>query len=287
MVETQEAIKHPLDDYLRTERLPHIWCPGCGIGMALQALLWSIKELHEQGVIDRKKVCFFTGIGCTARASGFVKFDAIHALHGRAIPVATGAKLGNPSLIPIVFSGDGDIAAIGGNHLLHAARRNFDMLVVMINNMTYALTGGQLAPTTPTGVRSTTTPRGNPENVMDTTKFVASLRPNFVARYSVTQPTILRTVFKKALPKRGFRFIEIMSTCTEIFGRHTGFRDPYELYLRLKKICKIKKISSIDEIKYDWENEITCGTFIDKDDPGFLDMYFKMYKPKGMVYGES
>lgn len=271
---------HPLDEYLRTDHLPHIWCPGCGIGMALQAFLWAVKELDEAGKIDRKKIVIFSGIGCTARVTGFVKFDGVHALHGRAIPVATGAKLANPELIPVVFSGDGDIAAIGGNHLLHAARRNFDMLVIMVNNFIYALTGGQVAPTTPTYAHSTTTPRGNPEPSMDTAKFVAALRPNFVARYSVTQPMLLRMAIKKALPMRGFRFIEVLSHCTEIFGRHTGYRDPFAFYQKLKEISKIRKISSIDEIKYDWENEITCGTFIEKDDPGYIDMYFKIYGGK-------
>ncbi len=271
---------HPLDKYLRTDHLPHIWCPGCGIGMALQAFLWALKELDEEGKIDRKKVVMFTGIGCTARASGFVKLDGIHAVHGRAVPVAVGAKLANPELIPVVFSGDGDIASIGGNHLLHAARRNFDMMVIMVNNLTYALTGGQLAPTTPTMVYSTTTPRGNPEPTMDTAKFVAALKPNFVARYSVTQPTVLKMAIKKAFMMKGFRFIEVLSTCPEIFGRHIGYRDPFELYQRLRKISKMKKVSSIDEIRYDWENEITCGIFVEKDDPGYMEMYFKLYGGK-------
>lgn len=268
---------HPLDKYLRTDHLPHIWCPGCGIGMALQAFLWALKELDEAGKIDRKKVVIFTGIGCTARVSGFIKLDGVHAIHGRAVPVAIGAKLANPELIPVVFSGDGDIAAIGGNHLLHAARRNFDVMVIMVNNLTYALTGGQVAPTTPTMVYSTTTPRGNPEPAMDTTKFVAALNPNFVARYSVTQPTILKMAIKKALTMKGFRFIEVLSSCPEIFGRHIGYRDPFELYQRLKKISKLKKVSNIDEIRNDWENEITCGTFVEKDDPGYMEMYFKLY----------
>ncbi len=282
MVEAK--LKYPLDDFLRAERLPHIYCPGCGIGVALQALLRALKELIQEGKVNRNKVVFFTGIGCTARASGFVNFDAIHTIHGRAIPVAVGAKLARPDMVPVVFSGDGDLAAIGGHHLLHAARRNFDLLVIMINNMTYALTGGQLAPTTPTYVYSTTTPAGNPEPVVNTAKFIAALKPNFVARYSVTQPTILKTVFKKAVTMRGFRFIEVLSSCPEIYGRHIGFRDPWGLYQRIRKVAKIKKVSSLDEIIYDWDKEITCGTFIEKDDPGYLDMYFKIYG--GEVKGE-
>jgi 2-oxoglutarate ferredoxin oxidoreductase subunit beta len=279
MVVAKEEL-HPLDKYLRTDRLPHIWCPGCGLGMILQSFLWAVDELVSQGKIDRNKIVFVTGIGCTGRASGFVDFDAAHTPHGRAIAFATGVKLGNPELIPVVFSGDGDIASIGGNHLVHAARRNFDMLVIMANNMTYALTGGQLAPTTPFSVYSTTTPKGNPEHPLDATRLVYALKPNYVARLSVTHPTLIRESIKRALLKRGFRWIEILSTCPEIYGRHINFRDPYELYERLKKVVKLRKPRSIDEIKYDWDEEITCGVFIDKDDPGFIETYMSMYHPK-------
>ncbi len=277
MVVVAQKPLHPLDEYLRTDRLPHIWCPGCGLGMILQAFLWSVKELYERGKIDPDKVVFVTGIGCTGRASGFVNFDSAHTPHGRAIAFATGVKLANPKLIPVVFSGDGDIAGIGGNHLLHAARRNFDVLVIMANNMTYALTGGQLAPTTPFTVYSTTTPKGNPDQPLDATKMVYALKPNYVARLSITHPTLIRESIKKALLKRGFRWIEVLSTCSEIFGRHINFRDPYELYERLKKVVKFRRPQSIDDIKYDWDNEITCGTFIDKDDPGWMETYMKMY----------
>lgn len=160
---------HPLDDYLRTDRLPpHTLCPpGCGIGIALNAFLRAVSELvGGEGKLDRKNVLFVGGIGCTARTSMYTMFDSAHVTHGRAIPFATGAKLANPpNIIPVVFSGDGDLAGIGGNHLIHAARRNMDLLVVVINNMTYGLTGGQLSPPTtpPTGHYTTTTPYGNPE----------------------------------------------------------------------------------------------------------------------------
>ena len=277
MVAVEETQLHPLDGYLRTDRLPHIWCPGCGLGSILQSFLWAVDELRKQGKLDPDKLVFVTGIGCTGRASGFVNFDSAHTPHGRAIAFATGVKLANPDLVPVVFSGDGDIAGIGGNHLVHAARRNFDILVIMVNNMTYALTGGQLAPTTPFSVYSTTTPRGNPERPLDTTRLVYGLKPNYVARLSVTHPTLIKESVKRALLKRGFRWIEVLSTCPEIYGRHINFRDPYELYERLKKIVKLKRPKSIDEIKYDWNEEVTCGVFIDKDDPGFMETYMKMY----------
>ncbi len=271
MVELKTKYMHPIDDLLRLDRVPYTWCPGCGIGMILHHTLRAIKELEAEGKIDRNKILFVTGIGCTGRAAGLVNLDTAHVLHGRAIPFAIGAKLANPSLIPIVFSGDGDIAGIGGNHLLHAARRNMDILVIMVNNFTYALTGGQLAPTTPYKVYSTTTPYGNPEPPIDTAKSLMALDVNYVARWSVTHLTKIKDSVKYALTKRGFRFIEVISICPEIFGRHIGIRNPYQLYITLRKIAKIKSKPSFDDIKYDWNSEITCGVFVDRDNPGYFD----------------
>jgi 2-oxoglutarate ferredoxin oxidoreductase subunit beta len=264
-------LRHRLDDFLRVERLPHIWCPGCGIGIALGALLRAIAHLESAGIVDRRQIVFVSGIGCTGRAAGYVRLDGAHTPHGRAIPYAEGVKLANPFLIPVVFSGDGDIVGIGGNHLLHAARRNFDMLVVMVNNLNYALTGGQVAPTTPSKLYTTTTPKGNPEKPIDTAKLVASLGANYVARWSINYPAQLEESIKKALPRRGFRFIEVLSICPEIFGRHLGFRSPAELYDRLRKVARIRKPKNLDDIVYDWDTEITLGVFVDKDEPGFMD----------------
>jgi len=271
MIEAKMEYIHPIDDLLRLDRVPYTWCPGCGIGIALQHTLRAIKELEEEGSIDRKNILFVTGIGCTGRAAGLVNLDAAHVVHGRAIPFAIGAKLANPKINPIVFSGDGDIAGIGGNHLLHAARKNMDILVIMINNMTYALTGGQLAPTTPLKVYSTTTPYGNPETPIDTSKMLMNLEVNYVARWSVTQLTRIKNSVKYALKKKGFRFIEILSTCPEIFGRHISIGDPVQIYKTLHKIAKVRNRPKVDDIKYDWNSEITCGVFIDRDNPGYFD----------------
>lgn len=270
--------RHRVEDLLRSERLPHVWCPGCGIGVVLQAFLRALKSLEEDGVIDRRQVVFVTGIGCTGRASGYVRLDGAHTPHGRPIAYAYGVKLGNPTLVPVVFSGDGDLAGIGGNHLLHAARRNFDMLVVMVNNFNYALTGGQLAPTTPRNVYTTTTPYGNPERPLDTARLVATLGANYVARWSINYPVHIEESIKKALPRPGFRFIEVVSICPEIFGRHTGYRSPVELYERLKRVAKIRKPSSLDDIVYDWEKEITLGVFADKNEPGFMESLCQVYR---------
>ncbi|MBE9473122.1 MAG: 2-oxoacid:ferredoxin oxidoreductase subunit beta, partial [Chloroflexi bacterium] len=142
----EEIEQHPMDELLRTERLPHIWCPGCGIGTALSCF---VSALTRSG-LDLDKVAIVSGIGCTGRVAGYLRLDGFHTTHGRAIPFATGLKLANPELKVVVFSGDGDLVAIGGNHLIHAARRNMDLTVVCVNNFNYGMTGGQMGPTTPT-----------------------------------------------------------------------------------------------------------------------------------------
>ncbi|MGC9182014.1 thiamine pyrophosphate-dependent enzyme [Thermogladius sp.] len=263
---------HPLDKYLRTDRLPHIWCPGCGIGIALGAMLRAIDRRINEGKLDRNKVVFVTGIGCSARVSFYVDFDSAHTLHGRAIPFATGVKLANPSLEVIVVGGDGDIAGIGGNHLLHAAKRNIDLFVVMITNFVYAMTGGQLAPTTPLKVYTTTTPHGNPEPPLNVVKLVASLNANYVARASITTPHYIEMFTYKALGMRGFRFLEVISTCPEVYGRHIGLRNPVTMFEELKKRVKYKPNPVIDESDIDWEKGIVIGEYVVRNNPSYLDL---------------
>jgi 2-oxoglutarate/2-oxoacid ferredoxin oxidoreductase subunit beta len=156
MKKSQKHPVHPLDDLLRTDRIPHIWCSGCGIGTAFSSCLIALKASG----IDLKKTVMVSGIGCSGREAGYVNLDSYHTTHGRAIPFATGMKLANPELNLIVFSGDGDLFAIGGNHFIHAARRNVDMTVVCVNNFNYGMTGGQVAATTPYRSKTTTTPMG-------------------------------------------------------------------------------------------------------------------------------
>ena len=168
--ETQEKL--PLEDYLRVERLPHIWCPGCGLGTILAAFL---RGLLESG-LKPDKVAVVSGIGCTGRVAGYINLDSFHTTHGRAIAFATGLKLANPELKVVVFSGDGDLAAIGGNHLIHAGRRNIDMTVLCVNNFNYGMTGGQFGPTTPEMARSTTSRAGNIENPFNMPALAAATR---------------------------------------------------------------------------------------------------------------
>ena len=267
-----KKVIHPLDKYLRRDRLPHIWCPGCGIGIALAAMLRGIDRRIREGKLDRNKLVFVTGIGCSARVSFYVDFDSAHTLHGRAIPFATGVKLANPSLEVIVVGGDGDIAGIGGNHLLHAARRNMDLFVVMITNFVYAMTGGQLAPTTPLRVYTTTTPYGNPEPPLNVIKLVASLNANYVARASVTTPHYIESFTYKALGKKGFRVLEVVSTCPEVYGRHIGLRNPVAMLEELKKKVIYKPHPVVDESDIDWDKGIVIGEYVVRNNPSYLDL---------------
>jgi 2-oxoglutarate ferredoxin oxidoreductase subunit beta len=270
VVSTLES-SHPLNKYLRIARLPHIWCPGCGLGIALGSIMRAIDKRIKEGTLKKENLVFVTGIGCSARTSFYVNFDAAHTLHGRAIAFATGAKLAKPELEVIVIGGDGDIAGIGGNHLLHAAKRNMDLIVLMITNFVYAMTGGQVAPTTPLGLYTTTTPHGNPEPPLNVVKVVFSLNANYVARASVTHPALVEQYVYKALGMRGFRFIEILSTCPEIFGRHIGMRDPFTLYSTLRSKVIVKQSPSIEESDLDWGKGFVIGEYLVRDNPGYLD----------------
>jgi len=268
---------HPLDKHLRVDRIPTLYCPGCGIGITLGAMLRALDKRINEGLIDPNKIVWVGGIGCSARTVFYVRYDAAHVLHGRAIAFATGVALANPELLVIVVGGDGDIAGIGGNHFIHAARRNIDMIVVMITNFVYAMTGGQVAPTTPRGVKTTTTPMGNPEPPLNAIKLVSALNANYAARASVTTPHYIENFFYKALGIKGFRFIEVISTCPEIYGRHIGLRDPVEMYNELKKRVKYKPKPSIEDADIDWEKGIIIGEFLERNNPSYLELLRGVY----------
>ncbi|MEM1639094.1 MAG: thiamine pyrophosphate-dependent enzyme [Desulfurococcaceae archaeon] len=263
---------HPLDKHLRLDRIPTLYCPGCGLGIGLAAMLRALDKRIEEGTIEPDKVLWIGGIGCSARMVFYVNYDAAHVIHGRSIPFATGVVLANPNIKAIVVGGDGDIAGIGGNHLLHAARRNIDLIVVMFTNFVYAMTGGQVAPTTPRGVKTTTTPYGNPEYPMNVIKLVSSLNANYVARTSITTPHYIEQYFYKVLGMKGFRFIEVISTCPEVYGRHIGLRNPVEMYIELKKRVKYKPRPSIEEAEIDWNEGIVIGEFVERNNPSYLEI---------------
>ena len=210
---------HPMDDLLRGERLPHIWCQGCGLGTALTTFISALQWLEENRSWDLDKVAVVSGIGCTGRIAGYVRLDSFHTTHGRAIPFATGLKLANPELKVIVISGDGDIAGIGGNHFIHAARRNLDISVVCVNNFNYGMTGGQVGPTTPHGARAVTAQYGNFEYPFNLPYLAAASGASFVARWTVLHARRLEWTLREALEHPGFSFVEVIAPCSTAYAR--------------------------------------------------------------------
>jgi 2-oxoglutarate ferredoxin oxidoreductase subunit beta len=217
--------------YLRLAQLPHIWCPGCGNGIVTKALLRAI----EHSGLDRDRVALVSGIGCSGRLTVYADFDTLHTTHGRALAFATGLKLARPELTVVVITGDGDGLAIGGNHLIHAARRNLELTCVLFNNQTYGMTGGQLAPTTAIGRRTTTTPDGNIEGAFDACALVRAAGGTFVARGSTFQATSLESILGQALAHPGFAFVEVLTDCPELFGRHNKLGDGARMLLAQKE----------------------------------------------------
>jgi 2-oxoglutarate ferredoxin oxidoreductase subunit beta len=210
---------HPMDDLLRGERLPHIWCQGCGLGTALTTVIASLQWLEKNEGWDLDKVAVVSGIGCTGRIAGYVRLDSFHTTHGRALPFATGLKLANPELKVIVISGDGDMAGIGGNHLIHAARRNLDIDVICVNNFNYGMTGGQVGPTTPHDARAVTAQYGNFEYPFNLPYLAAASGASFVARWTVLHARRLEWTLRDALRHPGFSFVEIIAPCSTAYAR--------------------------------------------------------------------
>lgn len=263
---------HPLDIYLRSEILPTVFCPGCGNGIVMSAFLRAVNRI---GYKDLKKFVFVSGIGCAAWIpSPYIKADSIHVAHGRAIPVATGLKLYRPELEVIVFGGDGDIAGIGGNHLLHAARRNIDILTIMVNNMVYGMTGGQLSPTTPINMRTTTTPYGNPERPLDVCKVVSAAGANYVARWTVIHTKLLSKSFEEALKRKGFRYIEVVSPCTSRVVNKMKLTPADYLRFLLKASIKIEKVKGMH--KRELRNKIIIGKYRDVNEEGYIERIHKI-----------
>jgi 2-oxoglutarate ferredoxin oxidoreductase subunit beta len=257
--------RHPLDHLLRADRLPHIWCPGCGIGIAMRCLVLAVEESR----MPPDRVVVVSGIGCSARVPGYVRFDGFHTTHGRAIPFATGLKLANPDLTVIVFSGDGDLAAIGGNHLIHAARRNVDLTVICVNNFIYGMTGGQFGPTTPLSARSTTTPYGNAEPPFNLPALVAASGAVYVARWTVFHVRRLITAFHEAIAKKGFSFVEVLSPCPTGYVRRNKLGDALDMMRYFKAQSEIRHGAPLAEVGIEMGGKLILGKFVDIERPTY------------------
>lgn len=254
--------------YLALERLPHLWCAGCGHGTILKALLLTLAELN----VPRERALLATGIGCSGRAGDYVSFHRFQGTHGRTLAFASGIKLARPELEVVCLMGDGDCAAIGAGHLLHAARRNIDLTAVVANNQNYGMTGGQFSPLTPAGGLSSTSRSGKTEPGLDICRLAETAGANYVARTSVYHIIELKKFLKEAMLKRGFSLVEVLTPCPTYFGRYNRLGSAADM-LRLFKdmVVPLKeylKMSGPEREKYIWR-----GKLVDDGRPDFLTSY--------------
>jgi len=205
----------PVREYLRERFMPHIWCPGCGHGTVMNNLVRAISDLG----LKKNDIVMVTGIGCSSRISGYLDFHTMHTLHGRALAFALGVKLGRPGLNVIVPMGDGDALSIGGNHFIHASRRNIDMTAIIMNNSIYGMTGGQFSPLTPFGKKATTAPTGTIDHAFDTVNLAKGAGASFVARTTAFHVKEMVKIFKEAILHKGFAVVEVLSQCPTYYGR--------------------------------------------------------------------
>lgn len=257
----------PMCDTLRMDRMPHIWCPGCGIGSEVN----SFAEAVKRSGIDLKKLVVVSGIGCTGRVAGYVNFDSIHTTHGRAIPVATGVKLANPELTVVVFSGEGDLSGIGGNHLIHAARRNMDIVVICNNNFTYGMTGGQVTPTTPGSASASTTPYGNYEYPFSLPFLMDAAGATYIARWTSMHSRNVTQSMEEALLRKGFSFIEIVSPCPTLYLRRNRLGDGVDQLQNYQDNSILKHGCDTRETAVDFQGKIVVGKFVEKSKPTYLE----------------
>ena len=265
-----------VEEFLRMERMPHIWCPGCGIGTTVNCFAHAL----ETSGLDLQKVAIVSGIGCTGRVAGYMKLDSFHTTHGRAIPFATGLKLANPGLKVVVYSGDGDLTAIGGNHFIHAARRNVDMTVVLINNFIYGMTGGQVAPTTPVGATASTTPHGNFEEAFNLPYLAESCGAVYVARWTAYHVRHAAKAIKDALLKKGFSFVEILAPCPTLYSRRNRLGDGLDQMKFYAANSEVKNDADTKTVGLSFQGKIIVGKFVDKDKPTYLDAMNDFYTQK-------
>ena len=282
-----DFIDHPLEPWLRMDRIPHIWCSSCGIGTAVTCFIEAIKKSN----LNKNDICIVSGIGCSGRIAGYIRLDSFHTTHGRAIPFAVGLKMANPRLKVVVFSGDGDLTAIGGNHFIHTARRNIDITVLCVNNFIYAMTGGQLAPTTPLKANSSTTPYGNYDPPFNLPKLAISSGATYVARWTALHIRRLTNSMSDVLNKSGFSFIEVIAPCSTLYARRNRLGTGLDLMKFYHDNSIIKHGADPDEAEIEFQSKIIVGKFINIDKPTLMDnwnsYYSQLFGERFTKYGED
>jgi 2-oxoglutarate ferredoxin oxidoreductase subunit beta len=262
------AEDHPNDDILRDERVPHIWCPGCGLGTIIK----SYAEALDAAGVDLDDNVVVSGIGCTGRAAGYVNTDSYHTTHGRGIAFATGVKVANPDLEVAVISGDGDLFNIGGNHFIHAARRNHDMAIICANNFNYGMTGGQFGSTTPQEAVTSTTPYGNFERSFNLPLLASSLGVPFVARWTTLHPRRMTDAIERAIEKPGLGFVEVLSPCPPNFGKFNGFPEGLDEMEYFREHGVVDHDADPREVDIDFQGEdIVLGDFVDDESRSYTE----------------
>ena len=261
---------HVNDDVIRSERLPNIWCPGCGIGIVVGAYVRAI----QKSPIARDRQISISGIGCTGRVSGYLNLDSYHTTHGRAIAFATGMAVVRPELEITVIAGDGDLGVIGGNHLIHAARRNVDLNVIMVNNFNYGMTGGQHGGTTPLGAKTHTSPYGNVETPFNIPYLVAAAGASFVARWTAMHVRQVTAAISRMMEVKGFAFMEVLSPCPPTFGEFNGFPDALDMmnYFRDNSVVDNDADLSKIAVTVHPEDKVVVGNFVDRRRPSYQEL---------------
>ena len=258
--------------YLRHDKkFPHVWCPGCGNGIILGALIRAISRTGY----EKDEMVLVSGIGCSGRMTVYVDFNTLHTTHGRALTFATGVKLANPKLQVIVIMGDGDATAIGGNHFIHAARRNLNLTALIVNNSIYGMTGGQYSPTTPYGALATTSLYGNIEHAFSIAELAVTAGAAFVARGTVYHAGLLDKLIEQAIRKRGFSVVEAISHCHTQYGRRNRMGGAVEM-LRWQKEAAISVEKAAKLTEEERAGKVTIGVLVDRDLPIYTQEYKKI-----------
>lgn len=262
---------HPHDEYLKPGRIPHIWCPGCGLGVALTTYIEALRRKN----VGVDQCAVVSGIGCTGRVAGYLDMDTYHTTHGRAIPFATGLALARPDLYVTVFSGDGDLFAIGGNHIIHAARRNVNVKIICVNNFNYGMTGGQAGPTTPLEAKTSTTPLGNAEPGFNLPHVAHASGAVYVARWTTLHARQLVHSISRTFEKKGFTFIEVIAPCPTGYGRPNRLGAGLDEMRFYKANSVIRNGADPSTVGIDLRGRIVVGAFVDVDKPDFTENYEK------------